>query len=244
MADGVGFSPDNVPSQDVNEVSKEGFVLWQNEKIKLEIIMKPHLRGLHLMVSPKESYQRQWQTVAPVTDAEKNSYIQQEQIYLQQTLEVTAVAMGAQKLLAEGRGELHNSGNWAGGLKATTEGGALNLEKLTENGNIEKRSHRPNMKTTNSKKEPIKYTYPYVPFGTNMHTHVYLPTKGPVILPEMSEPEAKEKGRTDIVAQWGEEFRPETKLAQVEEIRAKLGEGKLTKWLEENCKGQLINKTA
>lgn len=74
-----------------------------------------------------------------------------------------------------------------------------------------------------------------------MHTHVYIPSEGQVILPEMSKQEAIERGRLDVVKQW-EEI-PPTNHSQLEEIRTKLGGGRLTKWLEENCKGQL-NKQA
>jgi hypothetical protein len=216
LAQTMDLFKNGVNGQDTNEASREGFVLWQNEKIKLEVIMQPHLKGLHLLVSPKESYRRQWQTIK-----EQDS----EQTYLQRTIEITAVAMGVQKLLADGRGELHNSGNWAGGLKSTKEGGKLDLENLTENRKAEKRSHRPDIAKDENQ------------IGTNMHTHVYLPTEGPVILPEMSKQEAIEKGRMDVIKLWKET--PQTTPTQVEEIRTKLGEGKLTKWLEENCKGRL-----
>lgn len=228
LAGNMDLFKKGVNGQDSNEVSREGFVLWQNENIKLEVIMQPHLKGLHLLVSPKESYRRQWQTVVPVTDAEKKLYIEQEQIFLQQTIEITAVAMGVQRLLAQGKGELHNSGNWAGGLKSTQEGGRVDLENLAKNAKAEKKSHRPDIAA------------PEDQIGTNMHTHVYLPWEGPVILPEMSKQEAIERGRLDVVKLWEET--PPTTLAQVEEIRAKLGEGKLTNWLEENCRGQLISK--
>lgn len=228
LAENMDLFKNGVNGQDTNEVSREGFVLWQNEKIKLEVIMQPHLKGLHLLVSPKESYRRQWQTVAPVTDSEKQLYLEQEQAYLQQTIEITAVAMGVQKLLADGKGELHNSGNWAGGLKSTAEGGKVDLENLAQNRKAEKKSHRPDLAA------------PEDQIGTNMHTHVYLPWEGPVVLPEMSKQEAIEKGRLDVVKLWEET--PATTLAQVDGIRAKIDDGKLTGWLEENCKGKLISK--
>jgi hypothetical protein len=219
---------DGINGKDMNEVTKDVARIWENDKIKLELVMNPHLKGLHLMVSPKESFRRQWQTVKPVADEEKKTYIQQEQIYLQQTLEVTAVAMGVQKLLG-GEGELHNSGNWAQGLKSTEEGGKFDLENLLENRKAEKRSHRPDIAT------------PEMQINTGMHTHVYIPEKGAVILPEMSKQEAIEKGRTDIVKQWDEI--PPANSAQLEEVRIKLSGGKLTQWLEENCKGKLRNSS-
>jgi len=217
---------DGINGKDMNEVAKDVAKIWENDKIKLELVMNPHLKGLHLMVSPKESFRRQWQTVKPVTDEEKNLYIQQEQIYLQQTLEVTAVAMGVQKLLG-GKGELHNSGNWAQGLKSMEEGGKFDLENLLENRKAEKRSHRPDIAA------------PGMQIDTGMHTHVYIPEEGSVILPEMSKQEAIKKGREDIVKQW-EEI-PPANSAQLEEVRIKLSGGKLTQWLEGNCKGKLRN---
>lgn len=214
LAGNIDLFKNGVNGKDLNEVSREGFVVWENDRFRLEIIANaPHVKGLHLVVRPKESFQRQWQTVQG-----KDS----EQAYIKQTLEATAVAMGVQKLLAEGKGEIHNSGNWAGGLKSTEEGGKLNLEKLAENRKAEKKSHRPDIAAPESQ------------INTGMHVHVYIPSEGPVILPEMSRQEAVEKGRLDILRQW--EAIPSTTPTQLEEIRVRLGEGKLTKWLEENCK--------
>lgn len=222
LAGNIDLFKDGVDGKDMNEVSREGFTIWENDSLKLEIIANaPHVKGVHLVVHPKESFQRQWQTVKGQGA---------EQVHVQQTLEATAVAMGVQRLLAQGKGELHNSGNWAGGLKSTQEGGKLNLDNLEENRKVEKRLHRPDIATPENQ------------IGTGMHVHVYIPSEGPVILPEMSKQEAIEKGRMDVVKLWEET--PPTTLAQVEEIRAKLGEGKLTNWLEENCRGQLISKQA
>ncbi len=208
-----------VNGKDINEVSRESVTVWESDSLKLEVILNPHLKGLHLIASPKESFQRQWQTVQGQDS---------EQVYIQQTLEATAVAMGGQKLLAEGRGEIHNSGNWASGLKVTQEGGKLDLEKLSENRKAEKKSHRPDIAEPESQ------------MNTGMHVHVYIPSEGPVILPKMSKQEAIERGRLDVVKQW-EEI-PPMDQTQLEDIRVKLGEGKLTNWLEENCKGQLKSK--
>jgi hypothetical protein len=226
-----------VNGKDVNIPSNEGFVLWENEKIKLEVIVKPHLKGLHLMVSPKDRYQRQWQTV---TDSES-------QPYLEATMETMAIAMAVQELMG-GEGEVHTSGNWNGDLMSKQEGGKLDFDRFKEDKPeeekteeekskktkydpyLEKRAHRPDIATTENQ------------IGTVMHTHVYLPENGgPVILPEMSRDEATKKGRDDIIKQW--DANGQTTEAQLVEIRAKLGEGKLTKWLEDNCKGQLISKT-
>jgi hypothetical protein len=226
LAENIDLFKNGINGKDMYEASKEGFVVWKNENLKLEIIANaPHIKGLHLVVHPGESFQRQWQTVKPVTDDEKKVYVQQEQIYLQQTLEATAVAMGVQKLLMENKGEIHNSGNWAVGLKSTKEGGKLDLEKLTEHRKAEKRSHRPDIANPESQ------------INTGMHVHIYGSERSSTVLPEMSKSEAIEKGRLDVVKQW-EEI-PPTSPAQLDEIRTKLGEGKLTKWLKENCKGKL-----
>lgn len=230
LANSIELFRNGVNGKDVSKFTKDVATVWENDNLKLEVIINPHLKGMHLMVSPKESFQRQWQTIKPVTNVEKLIYASQEQIYLQQTLEVTAVAMGAQKLLADGRGELHNSGNWAGGLKSTEEGGRVDLEKLSENRKAEKRSHRPDIAKAEDQ------------INTSMHTHVYIPEEGPVVLPQMSKEEATERGRVDIVKQW--EQIPPANQAQLEEIRIKLSGGKLTKWLEDNCKGPLIGKAA
>jgi hypothetical protein len=208
---------DGVNGKDVGNSSKGGSVIWENDKFNLEIIADaPHLRGFHLVVNPKESFRRQWEAID-----DWNA----EQIYIQKTLEATAIAMGVQKLLANGKGEIHNSGNWAGDLKSTEEGGKYNFKKLAEYKNWEKRTHRPDIATSNNQ------------INTSMHAHVYIPSEGPVVLPAMSKQEAAAKGRQDIVKQW-EEI-PPTSPAQIEEIKMKLGDGKLTNWLENNCKGQL-----
>lgn len=216
LAGNIELFKNGVNGKDVHQISNDVVVVWENDGIKLEVILNPHLKGLHLMVSPKESFRRQWQTIKGQDT---------EQIFIQQTLEATAVAMGVQKLLAEGRGEIHNSGNWASGLKSTEEGGKLDLEKFSEDRKGEKRSHRPNM------------AEPENQINTGMHVHVYIPSEGPVILPEMSKDEAIQKGREDVVKQW-EEI-PSANSAQLEEIRIRLSGGELTKWLEENCRGKL-----
>lgn len=229
LANNIELFRNGVNGKDVSVTTKDVATIWENDNLKLEVIINPHLKGMHLMVSPKESFQRQWQTIKPVTDVEKMIYAQQEQIYLQQTLEVTAISMGVQKLLAQGKGELHNSGNWAGGLKSTKEGGKFDLEQLAENRRVEKRAHRPDIA---QKEDQI---------NTGMHTHIYIPESGPVVLPEMSKDDAVQKGRADIVKQW-EEI-PSATGAQLEEIRMKLSGGRLTQWLEKNCQGKLINNT-
>lgn len=217
LAGNMELFKNGINGKDIDSFSSGGMNIWENDNLKLELMASPHLKGLHLMVTPKESFQRQWQTVKG-----RDS----EQVYLERTLEATAVAMGVQNLLdKDKKGEIHNSGNWAGDLKTTEEGGKIDMKNLTENRKAEKRSHRPDIATPENQ------------INTGMHVHVYIPEEGPVILPEMSEQEAIQKGRNDIVEQW-KKIPPAT-IGQAGEIRAKLGGGKLTKWLEENCQGKL-----
>lgn len=215
LANNIELFKNGVNGKDINAVSNEFVTVWENDKIKLQVIINPHLKGLHLIASPKEGFQRQWQAVGNL----------ESQPYIEATLEVTAVAMGVQKLLADGRGEIHNSGNWASDLRSIEEGGKLDLGKLSKNRKAEKRSHRPDIAAFENQ------------FNTEMHVHVYIPSGDRVILSEMSKQEAIEKGREDVIKQWQEI--PSMNQIQLEKIRAKLGKGKLTKWLEENCKGQI-----
>lgn len=206
----------------INEKNIEGsnsYIVWENDRFIVDVVKDRHIKGYHLVVNPKESFRRQWQTNK---DSESQSYIES-------TLEATAVAMGIQKLLAEGKGEIHNSGNWAPCLKSVDDGGRFDLQNFQKNIKTEKKSHRPDVAASEEQ------------FDTSMHAHVYIPSEGPVILPPMSKQEAIERGRVDIIRQW-EEIPPTTPV-EVEEIKAKLREGKLAKWLEENCKGKLISKT-
>lgn len=82
---------------------------------------------------------------------------------------------------------------------------------------------------------------PKIPLNEGLH--VQISSEGPVILPQMSRGEAVYKGREDVVKQW-DTLRPtdQEKQDRLATINAKLGGGKLTSWLEENCRGQLIDK--
>lgn len=224
----------------VNEKDIEGrnnYIVWESDKFIVDVVGEPHIRGYHLVVNPKTSFKRQWQTVKPginpnpVIDekGKVNAYIEKEQAYVQATLEATAVAMGIQKLLAEGRGEIHNSGNWDPYLRTKDDGGRLDLKNFQMHRKMEKQSHRPDIA------KPDKQ------FGTSMHVHVFIPEKDGSFQPiEMFKQEAIERGRADVVKQWDET--PPTTPVQLEEIKAKLGSGQLTKWIEENCQGKLISK--
>lgn len=219
-------------------VSMEGeSTVWKSDKFSVELIREPHINGYHLVVNPSESYERQWQTVRESAQDVGNNVMVQE--YIQATLEATAIAMGVRQLLAGGRGEIHNSGNWAGGLRPATEGGKLDLDRLRSNIREEKRRHRPDLASDEEK------------FGTSMHVHVYIPDEGDVvILPPMSKSEAMErlndardKGESidqyeKVIAQW-DAIQPSTpdKIATINE---RLGENKLNEWLRDNAQGSLI----
>lgn len=225
----MNLFPDEIKAQDVlDENFKDYQVVWRSNTHTVTIQTEPHLKGYHLVVHPNINMARQWQTVQETkTDRENQVMVQR---YIQSTLEATAIAMGIQQLLAKGAGEIHNSGNWTAGLKTVDEGGTLSLEGLEEHAKKEKRAHRPDLQTGKSD------------FGTSMHVHVYIPEDktSPVVLPKMSEKEAREKEEKGIVAQW-EEI-PSMTQEQITEIREKIGNGKLTDWLKTHATGFLGDK--
>lgn len=216
LVENINLFRDGVNGKDIDSGQGEEIPVWENDKFTLLVISHPHLKGVHLVVHPKESFRRQWQTIRGSD---------QEQTHIQATLEATAIAMGAQRLLAEGRGEIHNSGNWASGLKSKEEGGKFDLENFEKRRKAEKRSHRPDIAA------------PEEQIDTGMHVHVYIPESGPVVLPPMSKQEAMEKGREDIVKQW--EAIPSMTQEQIAQIREKIGNGKLATWIETNARGTL-----
>ncbi|MCL5439237.1 MAG: hypothetical protein M1268_04635 [Patescibacteria group bacterium] len=216
-------------------------IIWENDTLTVQIIKNRHLDGYHLVVNPKEGFSRQWQTVKETRDDKEQQKMIQK--YVLSTIEATAVAMGVRQLLSGGRGEIHNSGNWAGGLKTIEEGGKLSMQELDDNLKKEKKLHRADLETSETR------------FGTSMHAHVYIPKEGDVVvLPPMSLGEAKSKREDaesrglstqefdNIINQW--EVIPPTSEEQMREIQAMIGNGKLTKWLEENCRGPLITAQA
>lgn len=236
LAKNITLFDGGVNGHDIEREEGGGPIIWENDALTLQIIRDPHLDGYHLVAHPKESFSRQWQAIREAAnDAEPQKIIQ---VYIQKTLEATAVAMGACQLLSQGRGEIHNSGNWAGGLKTTDEGGKLSMEDLAKNPKKEKKSHRPDLATSETS------------FGTGMHVHVYIPEEGEtVVLPKMNIGEAKirredalKKGLPTeeydtIIDQWNKI--PSLTPEKIKEIKDKLGNGKLTKWLENNCEGKL-----
>lgn len=181
------------------------------------------------------------------------------QTYLRQTLECTAIAMGVQELLAPGKGEIHNSGNWADALRSTSEKiidkdgqekgyGSLDLEQAESDRKAEKRSHFTRFKVASDgqiiSKEPLS------DLKTKSHTHVYIPfDECPVNLPAMWPWEAQQQLKEakannkpvekfeKIINQW-QSIKPLTQN-QISNVVDKLGNSKLTKWLEKFCQGKL-----
>lgn len=219
--------PNGIQAQDIdNEDFSEYAVIWRSNSHTITIQKEPHLKGSHVIVHANQEMTRQWQTVRESPDDSAQERMVQK--YIQATLEATAIAMGIQELIASKTGEIHNSGNWASGLKAVEDGGALSLENLAENPKKEKVKHRPNKETGKSD------------FGTSMHVHVYIPEdKGsPVVLPAMSEKEAGALKVDEVLKQWKEI--PKASEDQIVNVKEKIGNGKLASWVEQNCMGKLL----
>ena len=237
--------------------------IWTNGRIQVKIMQQKdpmtgpwlHLSGYHLVVSPVEKYQRQWQTITETDDAKNNQEMIQE--YIQLSLEAAATSLGIRELFAQEHGEIHNSGNWAPGLKTTDElldpdhpekgTGKVNLAAAKENIKHEKRNHFTRI-IVDSEGKPT--TIEESDFKTSAHFHVYLPFGDvSVKLPSMWPWEAQQKIKDaekdnlptkrfeDTIAEWNA-IKPLTP-AQISTANEHLGDGKLTRWLEENCEGGL-----
>jgi len=244
-------------------------VVWKSDKYEVKLLARGgHLNGLHIMIDPigelKELFERQWQTVLETQeDVSSNT---NNQRYIQATLEATAIAMGIQSLLVEAGimkypGEIHNSGNWAGGLKPDTEGGNLSLN-YDPNDRLalkrEKRRHMLRIPTNGEAKVHSEECWTPLPkttfkedqsFGTSMHVHLYLPEeKDVVVLPKMSKTEAESRKQTAIklgessaqydviIAQWNEIHPPSD--ATVSRATSMI-HTRLNQWLKQNCTGPL-----
>ncbi len=132
---------------DPSTAAQGDFTLWENDSVKVTIIRNPHLAGLHLMVDAKSSIDRQWQTQRGISAGIAKG--EEEPELIRNTLEAAAVALGVQKLLGGG-GEIHNSGNWAGDLKTTDEGGKFIKDAFLRNEHISKESLQKLLKTADS----------------------------------------------------------------------------------------------
>jgi len=226
------IEPETLPDQ--VDLKGELVEVWKTERYSVVLVSEPHLKGIHLMVYPRNSYWKEKLTRQWRTDGGDEQFVTG-------TLEATAIALAAQQLIAPGQGEIHNSGNWASGLKTTDEGGKLSLQQLNENPKMELRSHRPDL-VEKGKGSPV---------GANVHVHLYIPEDGgPVVLPTMSKKEAQQRLETakqegkplDVyqkdLALWGK-TKP---LSQEDFQRVKnaLENGKLTQCLIENYQGLLF----
>lgn len=213
--------------------------IWESEDQEVVVVKDVrHINGIHVMVRPKKEYEiaRQWQAQRGTSEeAVANRDIDQPE--LRRTLEGAAIALGVRTLLG-GKGEIHNSGNWAKGLRTTDEPlGKLDVAALRNNPKVEKLSHRPDI------------AYSDRSFGSKSYFHLYIPEgDGPVVLPAMYHEEVQDKlnagaqgpereALQKIADQWKAILPlPEDELLS---IRQKLGNGALTGWLEMHCKGSL-----
>jgi hypothetical protein len=207
-----------------------------------------HINGFHLVIEPIEGYQRQWQTIKETADVvERQEMIQK---YIQMSMEGAAIALGVRQLLAGGKGEIHNSGNWAIGLKTIQEDpqrGRLDLEALNGNLKAEKQKHYTRVSLAQNEEPNVVQESD---FRTGTHFHVYIPFGDkPLTLPPMWPWEAQAKLEAaqirgeptiiyeQIIAQW-RAIKP-LESEQIQTVVNKLGNGQLTSWLENNCRGKL-----
>lgn len=115
---------------------KKKDILWVNEKFILTIPRQPHLEGLHLQVFPRFAYWQKkeidfrapWQLSPDSLKA---------QLQIQGYLEMTAILLGAVKIILEDKKilcfnpEIHFSNNWHKDLQPIERGGRLQLEYLS-----------------------------------------------------------------------------------------------------------------
>ena len=141
-----------------------------------------------------------------------------------------------------GKGEIHNSGNWAANLSFIEDEplkGKFSKDNLLSHPKAEKRRHRPDIATDDQKIE------------TYSHFHVYIPKSGPVILPTMKHEEAREALAKTVstdtfkrneaqsaLEQWDRNYPPTEEQLQI--IQEKLGNGRLSIWLKENFSYPLL----
>lgn len=234
LANIIRLFPDGI-NETKTQLPETSTTVWESDRFRVSVNTDPHLKGIHILVDPKEKISRQWQTVRETKENVENEEMVQK--YVQQVTEAAAISLGVRQIIFGGKGEIHNSGNWAGGLKDVSEGGALSTENLAQNPKREKKLHRPDLIASKDKD-----------FGTAVHFHIYVPENpnDPVVLPVMSKGEAqdrlkiaKEQGIAGstyqaIIDQW--DAIPKTDSATVLDIRNKLGNKALTQWLEENCR--------
>lgn len=249
--------------QAINDETIFDTPIWSNDRIEVKVMQQSdplsgpwlHLNGYHLVVSPVEKYQRQWQTITETDNVGENQEMIQE--YIQLSLEAAATSLGIRELFVQEHGEIHNSGNWAPGIKTTDElldpdhpekgTGKVNVAAAKENIKHEKRSHFTRIRV-DSEGKPT--TIAESDFKTSAHFHVYLPfgdesVKLPSMWPWEAQQKIKEAEKDnlptelfeDTIAEWNA-IKPLTP-EQINEANEKLGNGKLTRWLEENCRGEL-----
>lgn len=233
------FTGDSIGHDIADKEDQWTATLWESADQEVVVIKDVrHLQGTHIIIRTKKGYdlQRQWQTQKGTSDdAFHNRDIEQPE--LRRTLEGAAIALGVRSLLG-GKGEIHNSGNWAKGLRTNDEPlGKLDASELMKNPKVEKRRHRPDIAEIDTS------------FGTKSHFHVYIPEdNAPVVLPALYHEEVSEKLQAGvdgkdrealeaIAAQW--KAIPPLPKEELLAIKQKLGNGALTHWLATHCQGSL-----
>ena len=196
------------------------------------LIKKPHLDGLHFVVSPKEGFARQWQTrLAGQTEDVSGKLVQA-------SVEGWGIAEGILDLFGN-RGEIHNSGNWADALQLTdvSPAGRVSRAGLSENKKLEKRSHRPDI------------AQDAAALDTHTHTHVYIPRTGyAVTLPSMKLEEAQrlvqsaEGVQKDVLQAEIDHWQqlPQVSPDDLALAQSKLQKGKLSTFIATQLRGPLI----
>jgi hypothetical protein len=210
------------------------YKLWEGNRHDVVLIKEPHLDGYHFVVSPKASFDRQWQTKRP---GQKEG----EENLLQTSTEGWGIAHGIWSLFGK-KGEIHNSGNWANGLKLAESDpeGKLSRDALLANRKLEKRRHRPDIVSDNDR------------IDTHTHTHVYIPRSTKIVdLPIMKKAEAAALlTQTDgkgpraelyqrVIDHW--DRLPKATAVDVDVAQKVLGNDKLTKRIQHTLQGTLID---
>lgn len=210
--------------------------IWESDDQEVVVVKDVrHVDGIHIMVRPKKGFDvaRQWQVKRGTSEnTVEDRHIAQPDLV--RTIEGAAIALGVRTLLG-GKGEIHNSGNWAKGLRTSDEAlGKLDAVALRENPKVEKRRHRPDRARADES------------FGTKSHFHIYIPEgEGPVVLPAMYHEEVTDKLQSAqgderaalerIARQW-KAIRPLPE-DELRVIREKIGQGALTNWIKNHCVG-------
>lgn len=213
--DGVNEVPDE--SEEFRKISESypGDVLWMNDKFILDVVRRPHLSGIHIVVSQRDkakelgAIKKPWQV---------SSDPREVPVQRQAFMEEMAIILSAQRVLWEEgvpyyNPEIQFNSNWASSMQPEDKGGSLDPNSLDTI--AEKRVHR-----QHREKE----------FQTSTHGHLYA-TSSPdenVSLPARPEAEVPEEWLGIKPAQ------PE----EVVRLRSIL-QAKLAPYLAQNVRGSI-----